>query len=67
MENFHIKEKVDLKSVIRRYRKNEYISPDELRVFRDSVNKLDQEQQEIWKERYVKRLIDGYTGIGISC
>ena len=56
----------DPRSVIGRFRKDEYISPEELRAYRDMVNKFDEEQIEKWKDRYIKKLI-GNTGIGISC
>jgi len=55
----------NLSSVPKRIKQKEYVSPEELRACRDLYNSLAQEQDQIWKEQYIQKLIKGNTGIGI--
>jgi len=54
-------------TVVERYKKNEYVSREELQAFRDAYNTMQEEQNQIWKDIYYQKLIAGNTGIGISC
>jgi hypothetical protein len=53
-------------SLVGKLRRKE-LSPEELRDFRDKVDKFDEEQTQKWKGRYIQKLIGNNTGIGMLC